>query len=216
MIARTLLFLWLAAWTVIALLWPPLVPSLEETTRVMYFHIPVAWMSFVALAWSMGHSIAYLKSRNIEHDHKASAAAEIGLVFCLAATLSGSLWAKSMWGSWWNWDPRETSIFFLLLIYGAYLALRSSIEGEERRARLSAIYSVTAFVTVPFLMFIVPRIYFSLHPDPLINTAGKIKMDPQIRVAFYSMFLGFVGLFAWMLSLRVRLMRLARRSAAAV
>ena len=136
-------------------------------------------------------------------------------MFCFAATIGGSLWAKSMWGSYWNWDPRETSIFFLLLIYGAYLALRSSIEGEERRARLSAIYSATAFVTVPFLMFVVPCIYFSLHPDPLINTAGKIEMNSQIRIAFYAMFLGFAGLFAWMLSLRVRVLRLARRFAAA-
>ena len=216
MITRTLLLLWIAAWTAIALLWAPLVPSLEETTRVLYFHIPVAWISVVALAWSMGHSLAYLIRRDIEHDHHASAAAELGLVFCIAATISGSLWAKAMWGSYWNWDPRETSIFFLLLIYGAYLALRSSIEGEERRARLSAVYSAVAFVTVPFLMFIVPRIYFSLHPDPLISTTGKIHMDPRIRVSFFALLIGFTGLFAWMLSLRVRVLRLARRFAVAI
>src|ERR1051325_1829730 len=81
--------------------------------------------------------------------------------------------AKAMWGSYWNWDPPETSIFFVLLLYGAYLALRGSIEGEEKRARLSAVYSVIAFVAVPPLMFVVPRIYSTLHPDPIINTRGK-------------------------------------------
>ena len=211
LIARVLLFLWIAAWTVIALQWAPLVPGLEETTRVLYFHIPSAWISVLALAWSMGHSLAYLRRRRIEHDDHALAAAELGLVFCIGATISGSLWAKAVWHSYWNWDPRETSIFFVLLIYGAYLSLRSSIEGEERRARLSAIYSTAAFVTVPFLMFIVPRIYYSLHPDPLINTSGKIQMDPRIRISFLAMLVGFTGLFAWMLSLRVRVLGVARR-----
>ena len=215
MIARTLLFLWIAVWTALALLWAPLVPSLEETTRVMYFHIPVAWVTVLALGWSMGYSLAYLRSRSIEHDHQASAAAELGLVFCISATITGSLWAKAMWGSYWNWDPRETSIFFLLLIYAAYLALRSSIEGEERRARLSAIYSAVSFVTVPFLMFVVPRIYFSLHPDPIISTSGKMYMDPPIRISFLALLIGFTALFMWMLSLRVRVLRLTRRFAAA-
>ncbi len=210
MLWRWLLFLWIAGWLVAAFL-APVVPVLGNTTRVLYLHIPCAWVTVVALAWSMGHSLAYLRRRRIEHDDQASAAAELGLVFCIGATISGSLWAKAMWGSYWNWDPRETSIFFVLLIYGAYLALRSSIEGEERRARLSAIYSAVAFVTVPFLIFIVPRIYFSLHPDPLINSSGKIQMDPRIRVSFFALLFGFTGLFAWMLSLRVRVLRLARR-----
>jgi len=209
-IARTILFLWIAAWTVYALVWAPLVPSLEETTRVLYFHIPTAWISVLALAWSMGHSLAYLKRRRIEHDDQAVAAAELGLVFCIVATVTGSVWAKAMWHSYWNWDPRETSIFFVLLIYGAYLALRGSIEGEERRARLSAIYSAAAFVSVPFLFFVVPRMLFSLHPDPLVNSTGRVQMDPRIRIGFYAMLVGFTGLFTWMLSLRVRVLRLAR------
>jgi hypothetical protein len=89
------------------------------------------------------------------------------------------------------------------------------VEGEERRARLSAIYSAAAFVTVPFLMFVVPRMLFSLHPDPLVNTSGKIQMDPRIRISFFALLIGFTGLFVWMLSLRVRVLRVARRFAAA-
>ena len=147
----------------------------------------------------------------MEHDHHAAAAAEIGLLFCVLATVSGSLWAKAMWGSYWNWDPRETSIFFLLLVYAAYLALRGAIEQPERRARLAAIYSAVAFVTVPFLIFVVPRIYFSLHPDPIINPQGKLDMDPRIRIAFFAMLLGFSGLFFWIQSLRVRVARMEHR-----
>lgn len=204
------MFLWIAAWTVIALTWAPLVPGLGATTRVLYFHIPAAWVTSVALAWSMGHSLAYLARRKLSHDDHAVAAAELGLVFCVAATITGSVWAKAAWGSWWNWDPRETSILFLLLIYGAYLALRSSIEDPERRARLSAVYSAAAFVSVPFLLFVVPRLYFSLHPDTIVNAQGKIQMDAPIRWSFFAMLIGFTGLFAWMLSLRVRVLRLAR------
>src|SRR2546426_3478603 len=151
---------------VLGFAWAPLVPVLGETTRVLYFHIPAAWVTVLALGWSMVHSLLYLKRRKLEHDDHAAAAAEIGILFCVVATTSGSLWAKAMWGSYWNWDPRETSIFFLLLIYAAYLALRSAIDEPGRRARLAAIYSAVAFVSVPFLMFVVPRIYFSLHPDP--------------------------------------------------
>src|SRR5438552_15736875 len=215
MIGRLLLFAWIAGWIVAAFVWAPLVPVLGETTRVLYFHIPAAWVTVVALGWSMLHSILYLRTRNIEHDHHAAAAAEIGILFCVVATASGSLWAKAMWGSYWNWDPRETSIFFLLLIYAAYLAVRSAIDQEERRARLSAIYSTVAFVAVPFLVFVVPRIYFSLHPDPLINTRGKIDMDPRIRMVFFALLIGFTALFYWMLSLRVRVARVERRALAA-
>ena len=213
MIWRLLIFLWIATTMVVALLAAPLVPVLQETTRVLYFHIPSAWVTVLALGWSMVNSILYLLRRDLRNDDHAASAAELGLVFCIVATVTGSIWAKSMWGSWWNWDPRETSIFFVLLIYGAYLALRGSIEGEEKRARLSAIYSILAFVAVPPLMFVVPRIYSTLHPDPIINGSGKIDMDPMIRWCFFSMLLGFTFLFSWLQSLRVRVFRLERRLA---
>lgn len=208
---RWLLFAWIAGAMIASLAWAPLVPTLFETTRVLYFHIPSAWVTVLALGWSMIHSVLYLRTRDLRHDDQAAAAAELGLLFCIGATVTGSLWARAMWGSYWNWDPRETSIFFLLLLYGAYLTLRGSIEGEEKRARLSAIYSSIAFVAVPFLVFVVPRIYFSLHPDPLLNGRGKVDMDPRIRWCFTAMLVGFTGLYFWLQSLRVRVSRLERR-----
>ena len=212
MMWRGLLFVWIAGWIVAGFTWAPLVPVLGETTRVLYFHIPSAWVTVLALGWSMVHSLLYLRRREFEHDHQAAAAAEIGLLFCGVATVSGALGAKAMWGAYWNWDPRETSIFFLLLIYTAYLALRSAIDQPERRARLAAVYSAIAFVSVPFLMFVVPRIYFTLHPDPILNSRGKMDMDYRIRVVFFALLGGFTLLFFWIQSLRVRVARIEHRS----
>lgn len=215
---RALLLVWIAGALVLGFTWAPTVPYLEETTRVLYLHVPAAWVTFLALGWSMLHSFLYLRRRRLEHDDQAVAAAELGLLFCLGATLSGSLWAKAQWGSYWNWDPRETSIFFVLLLYGAYLALRGSIEGEERRARLSAIYSMAAFVAVPFLLFVVPRLYHSLHPSPVLpagRSGDEGGMDPRILGVMLAMVLGFTALFFWMTSVRVRLGRLERRERAA-
>lgn len=211
MILRGLLLVWIAACIVLAFTWAPLVPVLAETTRVLYFHIPSAWITVVALGWSMVASIFYLRTRNLAFDDHAGTAAELGTLFAVSAAVTGSLWAKAMWGAYWNWDPRETSIFFLLLLYVAYLAIRGAIEEPEKRARLSAIYSVIAFVAVPFLMFVVPRLYDTLHPDPIINTRGKVDMDPRIRWTFTGMLVGFTALFYWMLTLRVRVLRLQRR-----
>lgn len=213
MILRVLLFVWIAGWLLAGFLWAPLVPVLGNTTHIVYFHIPSAWIAVLALGWSMLFSVLYLWKRRLEFDDHASAAAELGILFCVGATVSGALWAKAQWGAYWNWDPRETSIFFVLLIYGAYLALRSSIEGEERRARLSAVYSAIAFVSVPFLMFVVPRVFASLHPAPILPARGeKGTMDPRIILTFVAMLGGFTALFFWVLMLKVRFLRVERQA----
>lgn len=212
MAVRLMLFAWIAGAIVLGFVWAGTAPILEETTRVIYFHVPAAWVTVVALAWSMVHSMLYLARRRMEHDDHAVGAAEIGVLFCIGATVSGAIWAKAQWGSYWNWDPRETTIFFLLLVYAAYLALRAAVDGREKRARLSAIYSIAAFVAVPFLIFVVPRIYATLHPSPIIAPGQGEGMGPRIRIVFLAMGLGFMALFAWMLSLKVRILRLARRA----
>lgn len=216
MIARLVLFVWLALALAAGFLWAPPVAGLEETTRVLYLHIPSAWITVLALTWSMAHSALYLRTRRIGHDDHAAAGAELGLLFGIAATVSGSVWAHARWGSWWNWDPRETTIVLLLLVYGAYLALRGAIEGEERRARLAAVYAVLAFVTVPFLVFVAPRLYDTLHPSPIVPQAGGAGgMHPRVWACFLAALAGFTGLFFWIESLAVRLRRRERRVAAA-
>jgi heme exporter protein C len=213
-LTRLLLFLWIAAALLGGFLWAPLVPVLGETTRVLYFHIPSAWLMAVAITWSFVHSVLYLRTRRLAHDDHAAVAAELGILFCVAAAVSGALWAKAKWGTYWNWDPRETTIFFLLLIYAAYLALRGAVEGEEKRARLSAVYLAVASVPTLFLIFVVPRLYATLHPSPILPQRGEAgSMSPAIVICFCAMLAGFTALFFWILSVKVRILRYERRTA---
>lgn len=191
----------------------PVIPGLEDKARIIFFHVPTAWLSVVAFVTSMLYAIQYLRKREAIYDIKSSAAAGLGFMFCILATLTGAVWAKFNWGSYWNWDPRETSIFVLLLIYGAYFSLRSAVEVEEKRATLASVYSIIAAVTVPFFIFIMPRIMTGLHPgakgDP--DGAGPViefKMSPNMRVIFFTSLIAFTLLFYWMFTLRVRAARL--------
>ena len=176
--ARALLTLWIAAVIYAVFYIVPPAEGLGNLVRIAFLHIPLAWVSVIAFLLAAIQAIQYLRSRDLAYDLQGAAAAELGLIFCILATGSGAVFAKLTWGAYWNWDPRQTTIFILLLIYGAYLALRSSIADEEQRARVSAVYALLSFVTVPFLVFIIPRFYFSLHPEPLINAAGRPAMEP--------------------------------------
>ena len=202
-----MLLIWLALVISGAFLWAPLAKGLKEYTRVLYFHVPMAWITVIAFLMSAVYSILYLKKRLPIYDLYAEATNQLGIIFAILATITGSIWAKANWGSFWNWDPRETSIFILLLIYAAYFALRSAIEEDDKKAALSAVYSILAFVTVPFFIFIVPRIYDSLHPDPVINEEGKIHMGGSILTVFISSIAGFTALFFWLFKLKVDLIK---------
>ncbi len=190
----------------------PYIPALGDKARIIYLHVPMSWIAVLAFLISMINSIRYLKSRDMDKDVIAYSSAEIGFIFTILATVTGSLWAKFNWGSFWNWDPRETSIFILLLIYGAYFSLRSAIENPEQKAKLSSVYSIIAFVTVPFFIFIMPRIVESLHPeDTIVDKQGKITMNPLMLTIFLSSLAGFTMFFAWLLNLKVRVEKLYRR-----
>jgi len=184
-----------------------------ESSRIVFFHVPMAWIATLAFLLAAIHSAIYLKKRQIESDEAASGAARLGLLFCVLATVTGSIFAKVMWNSYWNWDPRESSIVLLMLVYGAYLGLRGAIEEPERRATLSAAYALVAFITVPFLVFAVPRMYASLHPDTVINARGKIEMSGDIKLVFFSSLIVFTALFFWMYALDRKVSRIAREVA---
>ncbi len=186
----------------------PEIPALGDKARVLYFHVPMSWISVLAFFMSMWYSIRYLKTRESDYDLKSFSSAQLGFLFCILATATGSLWAKFNWGSFWKPDPRQTSIFILLMIYGAYFALRSAIDSEEQRAKLSSVYSIIAGVTVPFFVFIMPRLVESLHPDPIINSQGKIHMDSTMLTVFLTSLVGFTMLYLWILNLKFRLERL--------
>jgi heme exporter protein C len=195
--------LWMLLIILGAFLYAPPAKGLGETARILFFHVPMAWLASLAFLISAIASLLYLRHPDKTYDIWASSAAQIGLIFAVLATVTGSIWAKKIWQSYWNWDPRETSIFILLLIYAAYFALRSAVDIDEQKARLAAVYSLIAFITVPFLVIIIPRVYESLHPDPLINPEGKIKMDSRMLQIFLGSLAGFTLLFYWMLRLKI-------------
>lgn len=207
---QILIGIWIAVHAFAAFNWIPPAMNLGELSRIAWFHIPVAWICVLAFATAMICSIGYLRSRNMKWDDRAVSAAEIGLLFALLATISGSMWAKKAWGVYWNWDPRESSIIVLLLIYGAYFALRSAVEDVERRAALGSVYNIVAFITVPYLIFVVPRIMASLHPDPIINTSGGGGMDGDMRMVLFSGLIGQTMFFFWIFNIGTRLRRISR------
>lgn len=180
----------------------PLIPGLEENAKIIFFHVPTAWITVLAFLMSTIYGIKYLRKKNLDDDVKSYAAAQLGIIFCILATVTGAVWAKFAWGSFWNWDPRQTSIFALLLIYGAWFALRSSIEAEEKKATLSAVYSIIAFFTVPFFIFIMPRIMTGLHPGSADDTTSgpvvDFKMNPSMQLIFFLSLIGFTILYFWM------------------
>jgi heme exporter protein C len=184
-----------------------------ESSRIVFFHVPMSWIATLAFLIAAVRSALYLKGRRVEDDEAAAGAARLGLLFCTLATITGSIFARVMWNSYWNWDPRETSIVLLLLVYGAYLGLRGAVEDPERKASLSAAYALIAFVTVPFLMFAVPRMYASLHPDTIINARGKIEMSADIKSVFFASLATHTALFFWMYDLDRKASRLVRENA---
>ena len=217
---RTTLHWLLGAWVLLVILaaffYAPAAVGFEgESARIVFFHVPQAWVAVLAFCVNLVASLRYLRVRDPLDDARAAAAARLGLVFSVLATVTGSIFANVMWSSFWNWDPREVSIAILLLIYAAYFALREAVPDEERRASLSAAYAVLAFVTMPFLIFVVPRIYWSLHPDTIIGATGKLKLNMEFRMLqiLVGSLVGFTGLFVWLYTLEVRLarVRLARR-----
>ncbi|OGC79168.1 MAG: hypothetical protein A2145_02315 [candidate division Zixibacteria bacterium RBG_16_40_9] len=203
---KILLFLLMSYVIIWAYIFPAPQQSLGEVSRIFYFHVPSAWVSVLAFLVSMLNGIIYLKKRDLNYDIKSSSASQIGLLFAFLATVSGSMWAKVSWGAYWNWDPRQVSIFILLLIYGAYFALRSAVLENDKKAALSAVYSILAFITVPFLVFIVPRVFESLHPaTSVVDQNLKIQMSPKVSLVFFPSLVGFTILFFWIWSLQVKI-----------
>ncbi|MBS4022137.1 MAG: cytochrome c biogenesis protein CcsA [Dethiobacter sp.] len=211
MIWQIILGVWMTAVILASFLYVPPAVGLGEMGRILIYHVPSAWIAVLAYLMAMVNSVSYLRKGDIRLDRQAQVNAELGTVFCILATVTGSIWSKGSWGMYWNWDPRQTSIAVLLMIYAAYFVLRGSIEDSDRRARLSAVYAILAFLTVPFLVFIVPRIYASLHPDYIGR--GKMQIDRRMLQVFLASLAGFTGLYAWIYQVQVRLENLLYKQA---
>ncbi|MBQ3335882.1 MAG: cytochrome c biogenesis protein CcsA [Selenomonadaceae bacterium] len=173
---KILILLTLAIIAAIIFFVPP-IKGLGDLAKIIFFHVPTAWVSVIAFFAGAFFAAKFLRTFNFAFDKLSERAVRLGFIFVLLSTVSGAIFSKLTWGAYWNWDPRQTTIFVLILIYGAYLTLRAAVSDEKIRAKVSAVYSLLSVLTVPFLVFIIPRMYFSLHPSPVLNSAGRVEMD---------------------------------------
>ena len=194
----------------------PMNPSMAlgdyQVYRIFYFHVPQAWVASLAFLISIYYAIRFLKTKDMSYDLRAVTACKLGLMFSVLATITGSIFARMTWGEFWNWSEiREVSIFILLIIYGAYFALRSAISEPQTKATLSAALSILFGASALFLIFILPRIYaiFSQHPtDSIIDESGKIAMSPTVGLIFALSLISFTGIFFWIYGLSIRTQKL--------
>ena len=177
----------------------PPAQGLGDYVRIAFFHIPCAWVSVIAFFCAAYWGARYLRTRELRFDGRSARSAVLGLIFTLFATGSGAVFSKLTWGAYWNWDPRQTTIFVLLLIYGAYVTLRLTIQDERARASSSAVYALFSFISVPFLVFILPRMFFSLHPSPVINGAGRLDMDAIMLGTLMLSLLDVTLMYVWLM-----------------
>ena len=207
-----ILILVVIAWVCVgAWIFPPPTPVIDnpEIFRIIYFHFPMAICTVVAFGAGLFYSIRYLSTRDHKFDMRAATSARLGIIFCMLAAISGSIFAKHTWGSYWNWDPRETSIFMLLLVYAAYFALRTALSDPDQRANLSAVYSIFGFVATIFLIFIMPRIMPGLHPGSPKPTGASdgsiITFSLKTASVLIPSTLAHVGLFLWINNLAFKI-----------
>ena len=165
------------------------------------------WFTMIAmLVASLYFSFKFLSKNDMELDVKAEEFARVGILFGVLGLLTGSLWAKFTWGAWWTNDVKLNGAAATMLVYFAYFLLRNSMDDEQKRARISAVYSIFAFALMTVFIFILPRLTDSLHPGNGGNPAfAKYDLDNTMRLIFYPAVAGWIILGFWIASLRIRI-----------
>ena len=191
----------MAAALYLVFVWVPNERTMGVVSRIFYFHVASAWNAFLAFFVTFVAGAAYLWRRRMEWDVLAAASAEIGVLFTTLVLVTGPLWARPVWNVWWTWDPRLTTTLVLWFLYVGYLALRQAVEGEERRARLSAVYGIVAFFDVP-VVFASVRWWRTIHPQVL--GPGELRVAPEMLLTLAVSVLAFTALYGLLLRLAVR------------
>ena len=189
-----------------ALFVAPTERSMGVVQRIFYFHVPSAWTAFVAFFIVFIANIAYLTRRRQHWDWLAVSAAEVGLAFCTVVLVTGPLWAKPVWFIWWTWDARLTSTLVLWLLYLTYLLLRTLVDDPARRAIVSAVFGIFAFLDVP-LVYMSIRWWRTQHPQPVIAGGEGSGLDPLMWRVFLLCWAALLGLMVLLLRQRYRLER---------
>lgn len=170
----------------------PMERVMGQVQRIFYFHVAANWIGMLSFGLAALTGIAYLISRSERWDRLQVAAVELGLVFSITGIISGSIWARPVWNTWWTWDPRLISVTIMVLVYVAYLMLRQGIEDPERRARFASVYAIFGFLSVPLTFFSI-RLFRTIHPqvigksDP--SAQGTFDMTPEmVHTLLFSLF----------------------------
>jgi heme exporter protein C len=183
-----------------------------QVQKIFYFHVATAWVGMLSFMTAGIVGIYYLVRGKREWDIISFSAVEVGLIFVFITIVTGSIWARPIWNTWWTWDPRLTTVAIMELIYAAYMMLRQGIEDPDRRARFSAVYAILGFVSVP-LTFLSARLFRTIHPV-IIGTnqpgaEGQFDMSPRMLQTFMFSLLTFTFIYADLLWHRFRLGQLA-------
>jgi heme exporter protein C len=199
----------------IVFFYAPLEAIMGQVQRVFYFHVANAWVGMLGFMVAAIAGIAFLRKGDRKWDIVGLSAIEISFVFFFTAIVSGSIWARGSWGTWWTWDPRLTTAAICELVYAAYFLLRQGIEDPDRRARFGAVYAIISFISVP-LTFISIRIFRTIHPVIIGSGAGggdgSFEMTPKMLHTFIFSLVTFSIIFADLLWHRIRLGRLAEEA----
>ena len=172
--------------------------------RIFYFHVSSAWITVLAFFLVMVASIGYLISGKKRWDTLAHASAEIGTLFCTLVLITGILWAKPVWNTWWTWDTRLTTILLLWLIYLGYLIVRTYTEGE-RSAKYMAVFGIIAFIDVPVVVYLSFRWWQIRHSTPIISVIVGFGVAPEMWLPPFVCLVTFGGLFVYLLQHRIAL-----------
>jgi heme exporter protein C len=181
--------------------------------RIFYFHVPCAWVAFAAFALVAISGGFYLWLGQQVWDDLAYASAEVGMLFCTLVLITGSIWAKPIWGAWWTWDSRLTTTLVLWLLYGGYLTLRVMANEVPQVGRLAAVVGIVAAADVPVIIVSV-RLWRTIHPAVIVTRQGGHGLeDPRMIATLLVSMSAFTALCVWLLMLRFSTLRTTARIA---
>jgi heme exporter protein C len=203
-IAAVVVFLLVGVAAYAALFVAPTERSMGVIQRIFYLHVPSAWTAFTAFFICFIANLQYIFRRQSRWDWLGVSAAEVGLAFTTVVLVTGPIWAHPVWGIWWTWDARLTSTFVLWLLYVSYLLLRTLIEEPDRRALLSALFGIFAFIDVP-LVFGAIRWWRTQHPQPVILGSPGSGLHPTMRAVLFFCWIAMLGLMTLLLRQRYQL-----------
>ncbi len=186
----------------------PMEKTMKEVQKIFYFHVASAWIGMFAFFVVFVCSILYLVTKQGKWDIIAYTSAELGVIFTTIVLVTGPIWARPIWGTWWTWDIRLTTTLIMWFLYLAYGKVRASLGEEEKRARYAAVFGILAFADVPIVFFAIRWWNAMMHPGAVISTKG-IALAPAMKPAFFFSLAAFTLLYLYFLlrSVKIEIMR---------